>query len=912
METIKNCLHHGKLCAGIDWFIPVEIRSSQKQLLVRGRLTVALAMTLFSLALSYAAIVFLMNSMICCVMLITGAIAFVGSALVLRFSGSFFLAGNSLAASYFVLLTALAFRLGGYASPSFPWYAAVPVVPLSIVGRRSAVFWFVVIITSLSIFYGIDRAGYSFPIDPAPHHFRLLGVLSLIGLGVLMLCTAFLFEMVRDQMLRIRAEADEASAELANFERLITDISAGFVGLSAGEVDAGIERALACVGTFTRADRGYVFQFCDDQAHAEVTHKWCADGDWTENLGSMRLEKESAWCLKCMRSRSVFHQPDLTATAAVGQGYLATLKAQGVKSLIAMPLATDERSVGFLCFDTVHKQRHWSDAEQVLLQLTCETLVNAIQRKRAESLQRKSEERFQRFAAASSYGFAIMDLSGRLVSANPATLRILEEESEDVCCNHMFYRYAHPEDAERLQRKVLPTVVGKGRWVGEVAMQSAKGRQIPTEQNIFLIRDQNKTPRMIGVIITDITERKRAELELTRARNQAESANRAKSEFLANMSHEIRTPMTAILGFSDVLIGSLTDQEHLETVTIMKQNGEYLIQIINDILDLSKIGSGKLLVERIECSPHRIISEVSSLMRVRANAKGLPLNVHFNGLIPEQIQSDPTRLRQILINIVGNAIKFTESGEVSLVASLVDVNSDQQRMQFEVIDSGIGITNSQMATLFKPFSQADGSTTRLYGGTGLGLAISKRLANELGGDVTVQSSSGEGSNFTITIATGPVDRSRLIDASSEALLPVEPRATPNAVDITLSCRVLLVEDGIDNQRLISFVLKKAGAQVVVAENGLIGCDLALSAIDEGAPFDVILMDMQMPVMDGYEATTKLRDAGYDRPIVALTAHAMSGDRDKCLNAGCDDYSTKPINRQELLTLIDELASPQTC
>ena len=427
------------------------------------------------------------------------------------------------------------------------------------------------------------------------------------------------------------------------------------------------------------------------------------------------------------------------------------------------------------------------------------------------------------------------------------------------------------------------------------------------------IRVQDRTlelSRTNQALTQEIGERKRTEAELKVAKKVAETANQSKSEFLANMSHEIRTPMTAILGFSEILMGSVMDQEQLDAAKTIKRNGEYLIKIINDILDLSKIEAGKLEIEHVQCSPCQVLSEVTSLMRVRANAKNLSLQIDYDGPIPQTIQSDPTRLRQILINLTGNAIKFTEVGEIRLVARLLDAECDEPKMQFEVIDSGIGMTGEQIAKLFNPFQQADTSTTRKFGGTGLGLTICKRLASKLGGDISVKSTAGEGSTFTVTVGTGPLDGVKLLDNPSEAQLPTHSDKKPAAPKIKLDCRVLLAEDGPDNQRLIAFLLKKAGAEVVVADNGLIAHDLALAARDEGTPFDVILMDIQMPVMDGYEATAKLRKAGYTGPIIALTAHAMSTARDKCLNAGCNDYTTKPIDHKKLISVVAEYASGQ--
>ncbi len=326
--------------------------------------------------------------------------------------------------------------------------------------------------------------------------------------------------------------------------------------------------------------------------------------------------------------------------------------------------------------------------------------------------------------------------------------------------------------------------------------------------------------------------------------------------------------------------------------------------LINDILDLSKIEADKLEVERTCCSPANVLAEVVSLMRVRAEAKQLPLAVEFDSHIPTSIQSDPLRLRQILINLLGNAIKFTETGSVRIATRMVYHADKVPRLQFDVVDSGIGITPEQLARLFKPFAQADSSTTRRFGGTGLGLMISKRLAVMLGGDISVSSVLGQGSTFSVTIETGPLDRCSR-DDTSDAVAPTDEVKVDarTAEQIQLAGRILLAEDGPDNQRLISFLLKRAGADVIVAENGQVACERALAAETSGVPYDLILMDMQMPVMDGYTAVRRLRAQNYRRPIIALTAHAMEGHERECRNAGCDDYARKPIDFATFLPMI---------
>jgi len=414
---------------------------------------------------------------------------------------------------------------------------------------------------------------------------------------------------------------------------------------------------------------------------------------------------------------------------------------------------------------------------------------------------------------------------------------------------------------------------------------------------------------LFTVIMRDVTQQKETEQLIRSQTERLEAINKAKSEFLANMSHEIRTPMTAILGFAEVLRESNAHPDQIEAINTILRNGTYLLEIINDILDLSKIESGKIEVEQLPVDPIQIISDVTSLMSVRAVPKRLALDIECRGLIPETIETDPTRLRQILVNLVGNAIKFTEAGSVKIAMELAGQDTPAPKLMFDVIDTGIGITTDQIDRLFKPFAQADSSVTRRFGGTGLGLAISHRLSEMLGGKIMVESKLGQGSTFRVTIATGDLSNVRLrADAATANVASTASRkAHSPSTQQPVDCRVLLAEDGPDNQRLISFLLKKAGMKVTVVDNGELALNAALEAVSAGEPFDVILMDMQMPVMDGYTAATKLREAEYSRPIIALTAHAMKTDRQKCLDAGCDEYTTKPIKREELFGLIRELA-----
>ena len=376
--------------------------------------------------------------------------------------------------------------------------------------------------------------------------------------------------------------------------------------------------------------------------------------------------------------------------------------------------------------------------------------------------------------------------------------------------------------------------------------------------------------------------------------------SRMKSEFLANMSHEIRTPMTAVLGYADLLLDlDLSATDRVNYIQTIRRNGEHLLSVLNDILDLSKIEAGKMTVEAAPCSPAQIAVDVASLMRVRAHAKSLAFDLQFETAVPETIHSDPTRLRQILMNLVGNAIKFTQQGRVSMRVSCA-----LPALRFHIRDDGIGMAPDQLARLFQPFAQADSSTTRRFGGSGLGLVICRRLAEMLGGTISVESEVGRGSTFTLELDVGPLPGVAMLEDMSEACAPVSAtavRRTPAGAH--LAGRVLLAEDGADNQVLVSTLLRRAGAEVEIVENGKLAVARALAARGEGRPFGVLLMDMQMPELDGYGATATLRGRGYAGPIVALTAHAMAWDRDRCITAGCTDYLTKPIQRDALIATV---------
>ncbi|QJR37933.1 ATP-binding protein [Gemmatimonas groenlandica] len=461
-----------------------------------------------------------------------------------------------------------------------------------------------------------------------------------------------------------------------------------------------------------------------------------------------------------------------------------------------------------------------------------------------------------------------------------------------------------PADALRLHEAVQRTSAEGTPY--SLVLRTARGAN-----DVRYVRADGRTRRdehghVSGVFgtVMDVTAAVEREEALQLAQERAEAASRSKSEFLANMSHEIRTPLTAILGYTDLLRDEAIRQgapdEQLQSMGTIRRAGEHLLSVINDILDLSKIEAGRMAIEQVEMDLPRVLYDVDSLMRSRAAQKGVQLQTRLLTPMPERVLSDPTRVRQILMNLIGNAAKFTSHGYVDIQVDQTTLDG-APAVRIAIVDTGPGMTPEQAAMLFQPFVQADTSVTRRHGGTGLGLTISRRLASLMGGDVQlVQSTPGEGSTFAVVLPLLAVEGTRQVE-DLRACISTSPAPTDTAAHaVALQGRILLAEDGEDNQLLISHHLRKAGAEVVVAEHGQRALDLIIEADAAGAPFRLLVSDMQMPEMDGYTLARTLRAQHNTIPIIALTAHAMAEDRQKCLDAGCDDYASKPIDRGALI------------
>jgi len=521
-------------------------------------------------------------------------------------------------------------------------------------------------------------------------------------------------------------------------------------------------------------------------------------------------------------------------------------------------------------------------------------------RKLVEEEQKKSDQRLrdQQFYTRSlieSNIDAIMttDPSGVITDVNKQ-MEALTGCTRDELIGAPFKGYfTDPERAEAAIKRVLSE---KSVTDYELTARARDGKQTVVSYNATTFYDRNRTLQGVFAAARDVTERKRVEAELQQAKAAAESASRTKSDFLASMSHEIRTPMKAIMGISDLLAKTALTPEQDKYVQIFRRAGDNLLNLINDILDLSKVEASQLELERTGFSLNDLLEKVTEMVAARAHEKGLPMVFEIAPNVPNDLVGDPTRLRQVLLNLLGNAIKFTQSGEVTLRVAPDANPSVPTALRFTVSDTGIGIPGEKLGQVLERFTQADSSTTRRFGGSGLGLTISKRLVELMGGRIWVESEVGKGSVFAFAV---PFEISATVN---------RPAALPVGTDPELplpALRILLAEDSPDNCIITVAYLEDTPYRVEIAETGAIACKMF-----ELGHYDLVLMDRQMPVMDGLTATRTIRaweqaNGRLPTPIIALTASALKGDREMCLAAGCTAFLTKPIKQEVLLQAIRE-------
>jgi PAS domain S-box-containing protein len=523
-------------------------------------------------------------------------------------------------------------------------------------------------------------------------------------------------------------------------------------------------------------------------------------------------------------------------------------------------------------------------------------MTDALQKSQGELVE--AQEYTQNIIRSLHDALVVVDTDGKIQTTNTATLRLLGYVEEELAGKPIDQIFADEETASFSSSGTGPKRFAEIGLIGgsERYYLSKQGEKIPVLFSVSAIKGNEGRTTGFACVAMDITQRKRAEEDLLQAKEEAEAASHAKSQFLANMSHEIRTPMNGVLGMTDLLLSTELTRVQRKYAEIANNSGKKLLTILNDILDFSKIEAGKLTLENIDFDLVRLVDEVVNLLSVHARNKGLDLSCSMPDRIPRGVRSDPNRLHQILVNLVGNAVKFTEQGGVTIRVHSLEETEKTCLFRFEVSDTGIGIHHDQQQGIFDSFSQGDGTAARKHGGTGLGLSISKQLVEMMGGKIGVISDIGKGSTFWFTI---PLEKSAADVSLQETRVHDETGEKGK-----LNGHILLAEDNPVNQEVTESMLKGLGIEATIVKNGREALE-ALSKIR----FDAVLMDCQMPEMDGYEATRKLREweakenhPGFPdprTPIVALTAHAMQGDREDCLAAGMDDYLTKPFSATDL-------------
>ncbi len=572
------------------------------------------------------------------------------------------------------------------------------------------------------------------------------------------------------------------------------------------------------------------------------------------------------------------------------------LELQPESPLVVLSYESDRNQAAEFLRMGAHEVVHHTDHTGPFLQ---RAINQAVER----NLLQRDLQHLSSIVDASSDFIGTCSVEGRVISLNAAAKQMCGIDRQWNLARMRIEDF-HPSWAvQQIRETAIPMAVKVGQWQGESALIRPNGTEIPVSQQIIAHRSANGGVKYLSTVMRDVSHFKSVEADLIRAKAQAEEADEVKSRFLAHMSHELRSPLTAILGFCDVL-QSQTDLRRIgEIAATVRRNGTHLLEIINDILDLSRIEAQMLDVRQERVSLTEFVQELRSLFEIPGETQQNSFGVVIENPVAATLQTDPLRLKQILSNLLSNAFKYAADGTKELRIQTLPSGE----IAFAVSDTGPGIPETELQRIFAPFSRLDRDEDGSVTGTGLGLAIGRRLAELLGGELKVESQLGEGTTFTLVlppscaVAGETIDRiPDLVDVSTES----SDERQLNRADRATG-RILVADDRRDVWRVVEHFLQKAGFESVIASNGQEAIEAIESASRDNVPFDAVLMDMQMPVLTGYEAVRELRSNGFRQPIIALTASAMKGDREKCLDAGCDDYLTKPIDGAVLLDKVHQ-------